>query len=52
MSPLVRYEVRDGVAVVTIDNPPVNALSAGVWEGIERGRRARVPTIRRRTPSC
>jgi len=34
MSQLVRYEVRDGVAVITIDNPPVNALSAGVPEGI------------------
>ncbi len=27
MSDLVRYEIKDGVAVVTIDNPPVNALS-------------------------
>ena len=34
MSQLVRYEVRDSVAVITIDNPPVNALSAGVPEGI------------------
>jgi 3-hydroxyacyl-CoA dehydrogenase len=34
MSQLVRYEVRDHVAVITIDNPPVNALSAGVPEGI------------------
>ena len=34
MSPLVRYEVRDRVAVITVDNPPVNALSAGVPEGI------------------
>jgi len=34
MSQLVRYEVRDRVAVVTIDNPPVNALSTGVPEGI------------------
>ena len=34
MSQLVRYEVRDRVAVVTIDNPPVNALSAGVPEAI------------------
>ena len=34
MSPLVRYEVRDRVAVVSVDNPPVNALSAGVPEGI------------------
>ena len=34
MSQLVRYEVRDRVAIVTVDNPPVNALSAGVPEGI------------------
>ena len=30
MADLVRYEFKDGVAVVTIDNPPVNALGAGV----------------------
>src|SRR2546423_9688266 len=36
MSDLVRYELRDGVAVITIDNPPVNALSPAVWEGIDR----------------
>jgi len=35
MSNLVRYEVTDRVAVITVDNPPVNALSAGVPEGIE-----------------
>jgi 3-hydroxyacyl-CoA dehydrogenase len=34
MSQLVRYEVRDGVAVITADNPPVNALGAGVPEAI------------------
>ena len=34
MSQLVRYDVRDRVAVITIDNPPVNALRAGVPEGI------------------
>ena len=34
MSHLVSVTTRDGVAVVTIDNPPVNALSAGVPEGI------------------
>jgi 3-hydroxyacyl-CoA dehydrogenase len=34
MSQLVSVTTRDGVAVVTIDNPPVNALSAGVPEGI------------------
>jgi 3-hydroxyacyl-CoA dehydrogenase len=31
---LVRYEERDRIAVITIDNPPVNALSPGVPEGI------------------
>jgi 3-hydroxyacyl-CoA dehydrogenase len=38
---LVRFENVDGVGVVTVDNPPVNALSPGVPEGIvenvERG---------------
>ncbi len=38
---LVRFENEDGIGVVTIDNPPVNALSPGVPEGIvesvERG---------------
>src|SRR5215207_5585848 len=31
---VVRYEVQDGVGVITIDNPPVNALGPGVREGI------------------
>src|SRR5579872_6343757 len=35
MPELVHYEVRDQVAVVTVDNPPVNALSPGVPEAIE-----------------
>ncbi len=38
---LVRFENVNGIGVVTIDNPPVNALSPGVPEGIvesiERG---------------
>ncbi|HEY2822208.1 MAG TPA: 3-hydroxyacyl-CoA dehydrogenase NAD-binding domain-containing protein [Candidatus Acidoferrum sp.] len=34
MTELVRYATEDGVAVVTIDNPPVNALGPGVAEGI------------------
>src|SRR5467141_1204017 len=38
---LVRFEKVDGIGVITIDNPPVNALSPGVPEGIieniERG---------------
>ncbi len=35
MPDLVRYEIKDRVAVVTIDNPPVNALSPAVWTGID-----------------
>ena len=35
MPELIRYEVRDRVAILTIDNPPVNALGPGVLEGIE-----------------
>ena len=35
MSELVHYEIRDRVAVITVDNPPVNALSPGVPEAIE-----------------
>ena len=34
MSDMVSLAVRDGVAVITISNPPVNALSPGVSEGI------------------
>jgi len=34
MADLVRYEKKNGVAVVTVDNPPVNALSVGVPDGI------------------
>src|SRR3974390_1208999 len=38
---LVRFENVDGIGVITIANPPVNALSPGVPEGIvesvERG---------------
>ena len=35
MPDLVRYEIKDGVAVVTIDNPPVNALAPAVWGEID-----------------
>src|SRR5215468_7393791 len=35
-----RYEVRDGVAIITLDNPPVNGLNlqtrTAVVEGIDR----------------
>ncbi|MES2564306.1 MAG: enoyl-CoA hydratase-related protein, partial [Pseudomonadota bacterium] len=38
---VVRFEVEEGIGVITVDNPPVNALGPGVREGIieyvERG---------------
>ena len=37
MGDLVRLSVEDGVGVVTVENPPVNALSPGVPEGILDG---------------
>ncbi|HZT75557.1 MAG TPA: 3-hydroxyacyl-CoA dehydrogenase NAD-binding domain-containing protein [Vicinamibacterales bacterium] len=35
MADLLRYELREGVAVLTIDNAPVNALSPAVWTAID-----------------
>jgi 3-hydroxyacyl-CoA dehydrogenase len=35
MAGSIHYTLGDGVAVLTIDNPPVNALSPEVWEGID-----------------
>ena len=34
MDKLVNLATQDGVAVITINNPPVNALSPGVPEGL------------------
>jgi len=34
---MIRYEAGGGIAVITIDNPPVNALGSGVLEAIEAG---------------
>jgi len=34
---MVDYDVEDGVAVLTLDNPPVNALSQGVRQGLKEG---------------
>src|SRR5712672_2328812 len=34
MSELVKFSNQGGIGVITIDNPPVNALSPGVPEGI------------------
>ncbi|MGE0703027.1 MAG: enoyl-CoA hydratase-related protein, partial [Vicinamibacterales bacterium] len=45
MADLVRYDVRNRIAVITIDNPPVNALSPEVWKAVvEQARRADVDT--------
>jgi 3-hydroxyacyl-CoA dehydrogenase len=30
----VRYESKDGIGIITIDNPPLNVLSRGVREGL------------------
>src|SRR5215469_18070123 len=35
MDSFVTLTTRDGVGIITINNPPVNALSHGVPEGIE-----------------
>ena len=48
--PVVRLEQIDGVAVLTVDNPPVNTLSIAVREDLMRGwtssRRHRPPRRR------
>ena len=31
---VVTFEVEDGIGVITVNNPPVNALGPGVREGI------------------
>ena len=35
MSDLVQFSKDKDIAIITINNPPVNALSRGVPEGIE-----------------
>ncbi len=35
METLITYSVHDGVGVIVINNPPVNALSSGVLDGIK-----------------
>ena len=35
MPEVVHYQVADRVAVLTIDNPPLNTLGEGVWEAID-----------------
>jgi 3-hydroxyacyl-CoA dehydrogenase len=47
MSSPVRYDAIDRVALITIDNPPVNALSPAVWDAIDHavGRAATDPAV-------
>lgn len=37
LTDMTDYAVEDGIAVITIDNPPVNALSQGVRQGLKDG---------------
>jgi 3-hydroxyacyl-CoA dehydrogenase len=37
LTDMVDLDIEDGIAVITIDNPPVNALSQGVRQGIKDG---------------
>ena len=48
MSELVSYRVDDGVAMVAVDNPPVNTLSEGVLKGLNASldRAAEDPDVR------
>ena len=57
---VVRFDVEDGIGVITVDYPPVNALGPGVSDGIissaifgptMRGRRC-VPPPPGRIPIC
>mgnify|MGYP002718401918 CR=1 FL=1 len=34
---VVTLDIEDGIAVLTLDSPPVNALSAAVREGLKGG---------------
>lgn len=34
--PFFRLDVRNGVGIVTIDRPPVNALSREVYESLDK----------------
>ena len=45
MPEFVRYDVKDRVAVLTIDNPPVNALGQGVWEAVEEAVARAAPSV-------
>src|SRR3989338_8446588 len=35
-NPLVSYEIIDSIGVITVNNPPVNALSQALRDGIQK----------------
>ena len=37
MKGTVHYKVQDNIAIMTVDNPPVNPLSSGVRQGLTDG---------------
>jgi 3-hydroxyacyl-CoA dehydrogenase len=37
MTDRVDFDIEEGIAVITVNNPPVNALSHAVREGIYNG---------------
>ena len=37
MSDAVSYQVKDGIGVITVNNPPVNALGQAVRQGLKEG---------------
>ena len=39
---VVQLDVADGIATLTLDSPPVNALSAAVRDGLDQGFRAAI----------
>ncbi len=53
-SPLVRYEVVDGIAVLTLDDPPANAYTHAMMrqldEAILKARKEWNPPWQRRAP--
>ena len=51
MNEVVKLERRDGIGILTVNNPPVNALGAAVRDGIKEGVEAFAP-IPTSTPSC
>ena len=48
LNSVAKLEVSEGLATIWIDSPPVNALSAGVRDGIDAGMRAAIedPEVR------